>query len=138
MTNRDKDVIRALACVMWADGNASPKEREFLEQLVAAYEPGSEERREIVSWLERDCSTLADVQLEKLTVEDRELLLTDAALLARADDVVLPSEGSVLEKLGQRLGFSPEDVTRIVSNALDDTAISLPSSLLEDRKSVVD
>lgn len=135
LTNREKDVVRALACVMWADGHASAGERALIEHVIDSLDPTPAERREMMHWLAVDCSTLADVDLESLSVEEREVLFTDAALLAHVDDVVLPSERAALQKLAQRLRLSQEVVVRVLDRARDDEAISLPSRALEERTS---
>ena len=118
---------------MWADGHASMAERALVQHVIDSLDPTPEERREMMEWLVVDCSTLADIALENLSSDEKEMLFTDAALLAHVDDVVLPSERAALQKLAQRLGLTQEVVARIVDRARDDEAISLPSRALEER-----
>jgi tellurite resistance protein len=131
LTNRQKDVVRALACVMWADGNAAPTERAIIEDVIDALAPSEAERREMLTWLDTDCCSLADIELERLSEEEKELLLTDAALLTNADDIVLPSEKAILEKLAQRLSVDGEALARIMADARDDGVIGLPGTALQ-------
>jgi DnaJ-domain-containing protein 1 len=138
MTHRDKDLVRALACVMWADGHPSPKEQAFVEDFLAAYDPTADERRELEPWLVSEEGSLDDLQLHRLTVEDGELLLTNAAVLTHADDVQLPSERAILQKLGTLLGFSREKIEEILITASEERVVSLPSNALEDRQSLAD
>lgn len=136
LTNREKDVVRALACVMWIDGHAAPAERKLIEQIIAAFDPDEDERREMMTWLSNDVLTIADVRLESLSDEQKDMLLADAVLVTYADDVQLPSERTLLRKLAARLGFDEEKVSRAVASARDEGAISLPSSALVDRVSL--
>jgi hypothetical protein len=137
MTNRDKDLIRALTCVMWADGHPAQVERAFVEELLAAYDPTDEERRELDDWFAAE-GRLDELPLDRLTVEDRELLLTNAAILTHLDDVQLPSERAILVKLGKLLDFSDEKVERILETAAEERVVSLPSTALEERFSIPD
>lgn len=136
LTNREKDVVRALACVMWIDGHAAPAARKVIEHVISAFDPSEDEWREMMSWLSEDVSTIADVRLESLSDEQKEILIADAVLVARADDVELPSEKTLLKKLAARLGIDDESVKRVVATARDDGALSLPSSALVDRVSL--
>jgi uncharacterized tellurite resistance protein B-like protein len=132
LTNRQKDLVRTLACVMWADGNASPQERRIIEQVMDELRPNEEERLEMVSWLDADCSTLDDVRIEHLSDDEKHVLLTHAVVLAMADDVQLPSEKTMLAKIIERIAL-PDDVVRtIFEDAREDRAVSLPGSALEE------
>jgi uncharacterized membrane protein YebE (DUF533 family) len=132
MTNRQKDIVRALACVMWADGNASPQERRIIEQVVDEFGPTTDERIELSAWLESDCSTLDDVQLENLAPDEKQVLLTHAVVLTMADDVQLPSEKEIVAKIIERLALPEDVVATIMEDAREDGAVSLPGSVLED------
>jgi uncharacterized membrane protein YebE (DUF533 family) len=138
MTNRQKDIVRALACVMWADGNASDCERQIVERLMEEFHPTTAERTELSTWLDVDCSTLDDVELERLAEDEKQVLLTHAVLLTMADDVQLPSEREVLAKITQRIAL-PDDIVRtILEDAREDGAVSLPGSALEERVSLLE
>jgi uncharacterized membrane protein YebE (DUF533 family) len=132
LTNRQKDLVRALACVMWADGNASAPERKIIEQLIDELGASKEERIELKEWLDDDCSTLDDAQLEQLSEDEKQVLLTHAVVLTMADDVQLPSEKKMLDRIIERVGL-PDDVVRtIFEDAREDGAVSLPGSAFED------
>jgi len=132
MTNRQKDLVRTLACVMWADGNASPPERRIIEQVVDELGPSTEERAELSIWLDADCSTLEDVHIEQLSPDEKQVLLTHAVVLTMADDVQLPSEKEILTKIIDRIALPADIVDTIMEDAREDGAVSLPASALED------
>jgi uncharacterized membrane protein YebE (DUF533 family) len=130
MTNRQKDLVRTLACVMWADGNASAPERRIIEQVVDEIGPSTEERVELSMWLDTDCSTLEDVHIEQLSQDEKQVLLTHAVVLTMADDVQLPSEKDILMKIIDRIALPGDVVDTIMEDAREDGAISLPASAL--------
>lgn len=132
LTNRKKDMVRALACVMWADGNASSVERRIIEQVIDELRPMPKERAELAGWLDADCSTLDDVKIELLDQDEKEILYSHAVVLSLADDVQLPSEKVVLDKLIERLALAPEVIERIRYDAHEDGAVSLPGSALAE------
>ena len=132
MTNRQKDLVRTLACVMWADGNASAPERRIVEQVVDEIAPSSEERAELQMWLDTDCSTLEDVHIEQLSQDEKQVLLTHAVVLTMADDVQLPSEKEILNRIIERIALPSDVVETIMEDAREDGAVSLPASALED------
>lgn len=132
LTNRQKDLVRTLACVMWADGNASTPERRIVEQVIDELRPSKDERIEMNAWLDADTSTLEDVQIERLSDDEKQVLLTHAVVLAMADDVQLPTEKAVLAKIIERIAL-PDDVVRtIFEDAREDRAVSLPGSALQE------
>lgn len=133
ITNRQKDLVRALACVMWADGHAHPLEQALIEQVIASLDPSDAERAEMLEWVREDTCSLRDVEIERLSTDEREVLLRDAVLLSLADDVLLPSERAMLEKLSERLEVPLHTIDRIVEAQRDEAAVSLPSSVLEER-----
>ena len=130
MTNRQKDLVRALACAMWADGNASPQERRIVEQVIEELGPSKDERAEMNAWLDADCSTLDDVAIERLSEDEKQILLTHAVVLTMADDVQLPSEKAVLARIIERVALPPEVVATILEDAREDRAVSLPGSAM--------
>jgi uncharacterized tellurite resistance protein B-like protein len=138
ITNRQKDLVRALACVMWADGHAHPLEQSLIEQIIDSLDPNDAERAEMLEWVREDVCVLGDVEIERLSAEEREVLLRDAVLLALADDVFLPSERAMLVKLSERLEVPVTVIDRIVETQRDEAAVSLPSSVLEERSGPTD
>jgi uncharacterized tellurite resistance protein B-like protein len=137
LTNREKDVVHALAAVMWVDGHAAPAERKLSEQVIRAFDPSEDEWREMMTWLSPDHgATIGGVELERLSEEQKEVLMTDAILISMADDVQLPSEKKILERLAERLGFSKDDLARLAADAREEGALSLPSNALVDRVSL--
>jgi tellurite resistance protein len=131
LTNRQKDLVRSLACVMWADGNASPQERRIVEQIIDELGPSKDERIEMNAWLEADCSTLEDVNLEHLSPDEKQVLLTHAVVLAMADDVQLPTEKAMLATIIERIALPAEVVRTIFEDAREDGAVSLPGSAMK-------
>lgn len=132
LTNRQKDLVRTLACVMWADGNASAQERRLVEQVIEELRPSKEERIEMSAWLDADCSTLDDVQIERLSEDEKQVLLTHAVVLAMADDVQLPTEKAILARIIERIALPGDLVRTIFEDAREDGAVSLPGSALLD------
>lgn len=132
LTNRQKDIIRALACIMWADGNASPQERRIIEQMMDELNPSTDERIELGACLDADCTKLDDVRLEHLTPDEKQVLLTHAVVLTMADDVQLPSEREMITKMIERLALPDDVVQTIMEDAREDGAVSLPGSALEE------
>jgi hypothetical protein len=133
ITNRQKDLVRALACVMWADGHAHPLEQRLIEDVIDSLDPSDAERAEMLEWVREDVCVLGDAEIERLSGDEKEVLLRDAVLLSLADDVLLPSERAMLEKLSERLEVPIETIDRIVDAQRDEAAVSLPSSVLEER-----
>jgi hypothetical protein len=117
---------------MWVDGNAATSERMFIEELIAAYDATDAEKGELMASLESDCAALYQTELEVLTGEEKELLLSNAAVLTHVDDVQLPSEKGILGRFGRMLGLPEEVIARILSEAAEDRAVSLPSRALEE------
>lgn len=131
MTNRQKDMVRALACVMWADGNASELERKIIEELFDALGASTDERTEMSEWLDSECGSLDEVEIERLSEDEKEILLTHAMVLTLADDVQLPSEKAILAAMTARMALPEDVVQRITEDAVEERAVSLPSSLLQ-------
>ncbi|WP_394828720.1 TerB family tellurite resistance protein [Pendulispora albinea] len=132
LTNRERDVIRALAAVVWVDGHADPSELQIVDQVIAGYAVNAEQRKELRDFVREERALDSDMALERLSAEDRELLLTNAAIITHADGVQLPSEKTILSRLGKLLGYSEEQATVIVKSAVEEGAISLSSRVLEE------
>jgi len=132
LTNRERDVIRALAAVVWVDGHADPMELQIVDQVISGYAVTPEQRKELISFVRTERSLENDMALDQLAAEDRELLLTNAAIITHADGVQLPSEKTMLARLGKLLGYSEEQATVIVKSAVEEGAISLSSRALEE------
>ena len=138
ITNRQKDLVRALACVMWADGHAHPLEQNLIEQVIDSLDPSDDERAEMLEWVRADVCVLDDALVERLSADEKEVLIRDAVLLSLADDVLLPSERAMLVKLSERLEVPIATIDRIVEAQRDEAAVSLPSSVLEERTAPTD
>ncbi|WP_394839708.1 TerB family tellurite resistance protein [Pendulispora rubella] len=132
LSNRERDVIRALAAVVWVDGNADPAELEIVDQVISGYAVSPEQRKELAEFVRSERGLDTTMSLDQLGAEDRELLLTNAAIITHADGVQLPSEKTMLTRLGKMLGYSEEQATVIVQSAVEEGAISLSSRALED------
>lgn len=132
LTNRERDVIKALAAVVWVDGHADPSELQIVDQVISGYAVSPEQRKELTSFVREERGLEGDLALEQLNPEDRELLLTNAAIITHADGVQLPSEKTMLARLGKLLGYSEEQTTVIVQSAVEEGAISLSSRALEE------
>lgn len=116
MTPNEKNVVKSLVAVAWADGHLEAPEAGVFEGLLVAFDATDEEEEEILEYA-KTRRTLDDIPLADLGREDRELLLTNAALLAAADGEQSASEKALLKTLWQLLEFTDETATAIIQAA---------------------
>lgn len=117
MTPNEKNVVKSLVAVAWADGRLEAPEAGVFEGLLVAFDATDEEEEEIIEY-SKTRRTLDDIPLDQLGAEDRELLLTNAALLTMADGEISDSERELMGELSERLGFSDSEAAAIVDQAL--------------------
>ncbi len=115
MTPADKNIVRALCAVAWADGQMEGSEGTVVEGLLAGFDASDDEEAEIVAWA-RTPRTLDDLDLAGLSRDDKELLLGNAALLTHADGEVSESERAILARLSGLLGFGDAEAREIVES----------------------
>jgi tellurite resistance protein len=131
MTPGEKNVVKSLVAVAWADGKVEDGETGVIQGLLAGFDATEVEESEILEYARTRRTLEEDVPLDALSREDRELLLSNAALLTLADGEQSMSERAVLNRLINLLGFTPKEAAPFL-RAARDGAISLGSRVLED------
>ncbi len=114
MTPGEKNVLKSLVAVAWADGRLVHGESGVIDGLLAGFDASDEEEAEILEYASTPRTLEKDAPLAELSLPDRELLLTNAALLVQADGDQSEGERSVLEQLIELLGFDDEEASEIV------------------------
>jgi tellurite resistance protein len=131
MTPGEKNVLKSLVAVAWADGKLEDGETGVIEGLLAGFDATSAEEAEILEYARTRRTLERDVPLDQLGREERELLISNAALLTHADGEQSDSERALLNKLVSLLGFTPSEAEPLLRGARDG-ALSLGSRALED------
>jgi len=128
MTPEKTAIIKSLIAFAWADGRVTPEEEDIVDALLVAVEATPEEKAELHEYakVKRD---LDDIPVAGLSGDQREVLLTNAAILVRADGEESASESSLLRVLGAKLELTDEQFSRIVA-ASEDNALQLPTDSL--------
>lgn len=114
MTEGEKDIVKSLIAVAWADGKMEELEASVVEGLLVGFDASAEEEAELVLYAKTPRTLSQDLALDRLNQEDRELLYANAALLTLADGVRSEHETQVLSELAERLGLAPERARNIV------------------------
>jgi tellurite resistance protein len=130
MTPSEKNIVKSLVAVAWADGKLAAPESGVIEGLLCGFDATPDEEREILEYAKHKRTLKDDAPLGDLSREDRELLLANAALLTHADGAQSDAEKDLLSKLIGLLGFSDDEAAKILSS-VQDGAISLGSRALE-------
>lgn len=133
MTPSERNIVKSLVAVAWADGKLESGESGVIEGMLCGFDASDEEEREILEYAKTRRSLENDIPLDEMTREDRELLLANAALLTHADGDQSDSEKAALEKLTAILGFSKEEAEKVLASA-DDGALQLSSRTLQPDK----
>lgn len=130
MSPSEKNIVRSLVAVAWADGKLETGEFSVIEGLLTGFDATDAEEKEILEYARTRRSLEKDIPLDELSREDRELLLANAALLTHADGDQSESETEVLGQLIELLGFSDDEAHEILAGA-DDGALQLSSRSLK-------
>lgn len=117
MTPSEKNVVRSLVAVAWADGTVKEPEVGMIDSLLWAFGASDEDEAEIKEFAKKKRTIKDDVPLADLAPEDRELLLAHAALLTHADGKQTKAEEKVLKDLAEHLGFSAAQSRPIIEHA---------------------
>ncbi|GMV12140.1 MAG: TerB family tellurite resistance protein [Polyangiaceae bacterium] len=133
MTPSEKNIVKSLVAVAWADGKVEQPESHVIEGLLAGFDASDEEEKELLEYAKERRTLEKDIPLSALGEEERELLLANAALLTHADGEQSESEKALLDKLIDLLGFSKETAEEILGS-VKDGALRLGSNVLEDVK----
>jgi tellurite resistance protein len=130
MTPGEKNIVRSLVAVAWADGRLESGESSVIEGLLTGFDASEAEERELLEYASTRRTLEADVPVAALSREERELLLANAALLTHADGDQSDAETEVLARLITILGFSDAEAHEILAEA-DDGALALGTRSLE-------
>ena len=130
MTPSEKNIVKSLVAVAWADGQVADGESSVIEGLLTGFDATEAEEKEILDYARTERTLEKDIPLAELSREDRELLLANAGLLTHADGEQSLEETQVLVELIELLGFSDEEAHEILAGA-DDGALQLSSRSLK-------
>ena len=119
MTPSEKNIVRALVAVAWADGTVEKPEEGIIEGLLWAFGASDEDEQEILAFAGQKRTIKNDADVSGLAKEDKELLLAHAALLTHADGNQTKNEQKVLKELVNALGFADAEAKPIIAGARD-------------------
>lgn len=130
MTPSEKNIVKCLVAVAWADGKVAAPEAGVIEGMLCGFDASEEEERELLQYAKQKRTLSEDAPIQELGREERELLLANAALLTHADGEQSESERALLNKLIGLLQLSEADAKQILDSA-HDGALTLASKNLE-------
>jgi tellurite resistance protein len=130
MTPSEKNIVKCLVAIAWADGKVAAPEAGVIEGMLCGFDATDEEEREILQYAKHKRTLAEDAPIRELSREDRELLLANAALLTHADGEQSADEQALLQRLIGMLEFSEADAKQILES-VDDGALTLSSKALE-------
>ncbi|HEX3594340.1 MAG TPA: hypothetical protein VHU80_04540 [Polyangiaceae bacterium] len=114
MTPGEKNVLRSLVAVAWADGRLADGETGVIDGLLAGFDATDTEEAEILEYARTPRTLERDIPIGDLDEEHRELLLSNAALLVQIDGVQTEGERTILQRLIELLGFDPAEANAII------------------------
>lgn len=117
MTPNEKNVLKSLIVVAWADGTVKEPEQGLLDGLMWAFGASDEEEQELRDWGSKKRKLDEDLPVSELSPEDKELLLAHAALMCHADGKQTKAETKVLSSLIELLGYDDESAKPILDTA---------------------
>lgn len=117
MTPSQKNIVKSLVAVAWADGSVKEPEVGMIDSLLWAFGATDEDESEIKEFAKKKRTIKDDVPLGALEAEDRELLLAHAALLTHADGKQTKAEEKLLKDLADHLGIDGVALKPIVEHA---------------------
>lgn len=129
MTPAERNIVKSLIAVAWADGQMESTEASVVEGLLVGFDATEAEETELLEWAKTPRSLDKDIPLDELTEEDRELLLANAALLTMADGKQTADETKALGQLIAILKIDVGEAKEIIAGAADG-ALSLSSRSL--------
>lgn len=132
MTPGEKNIVKCLVAVAWADGRLDAPESGVIEGLLCGFDASEAEERELLDYAKHKRTLSVDAPLTELASEDREMLLANAALLTHADGEQSAAERELLSKLASLLGFDGATAGQIFQSARDG---ALPGGPLDSDES---
>ncbi|MEP7051177.1 MAG: TerB family tellurite resistance protein [Pseudomonadota bacterium] len=130
MTPGEKNIVKCLVAVAWADGKVAAPESGVIEGLLCGFDASEGEEREILEYAKMKRTLGEDAPLKALSREERELLLANAALLTHADGEQSDSEKALLSRLVTLLDFDAQSAGEILGS-VHDGALNLGSRALK-------
>lgn len=119
MTPAERNIVKSLIAVAWADGQMAKAEASVVEGLLVGFDATDEEEQELLEWAKTPRGLDKDIPLDELTEEDRELLLANAALLTLADGKQTADETKALGQLIALLKIDTTLAKKIIAGAAD-------------------
>lgn len=116
MSPSEKNIVKSLIAVAWADGRMEASETRVIEGLLSGFDATPDEEKELLEYARTRRTLEDDIPLDDLTPEDRELLFANAALLIHADGSEAASERWVLARLGEILSLSAPVMAEILGS----------------------
>lgn len=117
MTPNEKNIVKSLIAVAWADGKWAEAEEGMIDGLLWAFGADDSDDAELREYAKTKRSLDDDAPIEQLTADDRELLLAHAALLTHADGKQTKAEKKILDGLVERLGIEAARSKEIIKDA---------------------
>jgi len=117
MTPSEKNIVKSLVAVAWADGTVKEPEAGMIDSLLWAFGASDEDEAEVKEFAKKKRTIKEDVPLAELEAKDRELLLAHAALLTHADGKQTKAEEKLLKDLAEHLGIAGGEMKSIVEHA---------------------
>lgn len=117
MTPSEKNIVKSLVAVAWADGTVKEPESGMIDSLLWAFGASDEDESELREFAKKKRTIKEDVPLAELLPADRELLLAHAALLTHADGKQTKAEEKLLKDLSEHLQIERADAARISAEA---------------------
>jgi uncharacterized membrane protein YebE (DUF533 family) len=125
-----RDVFMALAAIGWADGHYDQDEADALVRCALEEGMDVEEAAELEESIKEPVS-MGDIDLTKLTKEDRLFIYAVASWMSRIDGDISPPEVAALDKLGSVLKI-PEK-PRLHADAIALEVAALPEGASPSR-----
>ena len=130
MTPGEKNIVKSLIAVAWADGQMEASEARVVEGMLVGFDATPAEEKELLEYAKTPRSLDKDIPLDGLETEDREILLSNAALLSLADGTQTADEAKVLSQLVKVLNLGADESQKIIGEAKAG-ALSLSSRSLD-------
>jgi uncharacterized membrane protein YebE (DUF533 family) len=119
MTPSEKNIVKSLIAVAWADGKVAEDEFGVIEGMLSGFDASEQEEQELLDYARTPRTLQDDIPLQDLSRDDRELLFTNAALVTVIDGERHTIERDTLSELARLLEFSKDEALALLSEATD-------------------
>ncbi len=116
MHEEDLAIVKGLVPIAWADGVFADKEKESLDALLDAF-GASEQEKSMLRDYAAVKRTLADINLQDLSTDDRRMLLQHAVVLTWVDGAQAAEERKILDELAAHLKIPAAEANGIIEAA---------------------